>query len=162
MNVKEIKELVDMVARRGLAGLEVERAGFRLRIEGPRPEAVRTVSHAVLQPSEAADGVPMALPVAAPVAARVEAGHRPAPVDDGLHVVTSPIVGTFYRSPSPDADPFVKTGDNVEKGQTLCIVEAMKLMNEIEAEVEGKVAEFLVKNGEHVEYGQALIRLSPA
>jgi len=159
MNVKEIKELVDMVARRGLAGLEVERAGFRLRIEGPRHETARAVSHAVLQPAEAGEAVPMALPEAAPAAARVEAGRRPVPVDDGLHVVTSPIVGTFYRSPSPDADPFVKNGESVEKGQTLCIVEAMKLMNEIEADVSGTVVEVFPQNGQPVEYGERLFTL---
>jgi acetyl-CoA carboxylase biotin carboxyl carrier protein len=88
----------------------------------------------------------------------------PAPVESAAPgmVVTSPFVGTFYRSPSPDSSPFVEVGHAVKKGQVVCIVEAMKLMNEIEAEGEGKVAEVLVKNGEHVEYGQALIRLSPA
>jgi len=88
----------------------------------------------------------------------------PAPVEiaaPGM-LVTSPFVGTFYRSPSPDSSPFVEVGQAVKKGQVVCIVEAMKLMNEIEAEGEGKVAEVFVKNGEHVEYGQALIRLSPA
>jgi acetyl-CoA carboxylase biotin carboxyl carrier protein len=99
---------------------------------------------------------------------------RPAPVSIGLAppapvesaapgtMVTSPFVGTFYRAPSPDSASFVELGQSVKKGQVVCIVEAMKLMNEIEAEGEGKVAEFLVKNGEHVEYGQALIRLTPA
>ena len=76
-------------------------------------------------------------------------------------VITSPFVGTFYRSPSPEAPPFVELGQAVRKGQVVCIVEAMKLMNEIEAEADGKVAEILVKNGEHVEYGQALFRLTP-
>jgi acetyl-CoA carboxylase biotin carboxyl carrier protein len=76
--------------------------------------------------------------------------------------VTSPFVGTFYRAPSPDASPFAEVGDAVKKGQVVCIVEAMKLMNEIEAEIDGRVAEILAKNGEHVEYGQALIRLTPS
>jgi acetyl-CoA carboxylase biotin carboxyl carrier protein len=88
----------------------------------------------------------------------------PAPVESAPPgtMVTSPFVGTFYRAPSPDSSSFVEVGQSVKKGQVVCIVEAMKLMNEIEAEGEGKVAEFLVKNGEHVEYGQALIRLTPA
>jgi acetyl-CoA carboxylase biotin carboxyl carrier protein len=77
-------------------------------------------------------------------------------------VVTSPFVGTFYRAPSPDTSPFVEVGDSVKKGQVVCIVEAMKLMNEIESETSGRVAEILVKNGDHVEYGQGLIRLLPA
>lgn len=88
----------------------------------------------------------------------------PAPVESAAPgmLVTSPFVGTFYRAPSPESSSFVEVGQSVKKGQVVCIVEAMKLMNEIEAEGEGKVAEVLVKNGEHVEYGQALIRLSPA
>ena len=88
----------------------------------------------------------------------------PAPVEAAAQpgtFITSPFVGTFYRAPSPEASAFAEVGDNVKKGQVVCIVEAMKLMNEIEAEGEGKIAEILVKNGEHVEYGQNLIRLLP-
>ena len=88
----------------------------------------------------------------------------PAPVEGASApgmLVTSPFVGTFYRAPSPDADVFVEVGQSVKKGQVVCIVEAMKLMNEIEAEADGKVAEILAKNGEHVEYGQGLIQLKP-
>ena len=88
----------------------------------------------------------------------------PAPVEGASEpgmVVTSPFVGTFYRAPSPEADSFAEVGQRVKKGQVVCIVEAMKLMNEIEAEADGKVAEILAKNGEHVEYGQGLIRLTP-
>ena len=86
---------------------------------------------------------------------------RPAPVEDGLHVVTAPIVGTFYRSPNPDAEPFVKTGGTVEKGQTLCIIEAMKLMNEIEADADGTVVEVFPQNGQPVEYGERLFSIRP-
>jgi acetyl-CoA carboxylase biotin carboxyl carrier protein len=88
----------------------------------------------------------------------------PAPVEGAAEpgtIVSSPFVGTFYRAPSPDTPSFVEMGQRVKKGQIVCIVEAMKLMNEIEAEADGKVAEFLAKNGEHVEYGQGLIRLTP-
>ncbi len=88
----------------------------------------------------------------------------PAPVEGAAEpgtIVTSPFVGTFYRAPSPDTAVFVEVGQRVKKGQVVCIVEAMKLMNEIEAEADGKVAEILAKNGEHVEYGQGLIRLTP-
>ena len=165
MNVKEIKELVDLVARRGLAGLEVERAGFRLRIEGPRQEHFRAASHAGAHPAELVDAVPMSLPPSsAPApAASTAAGSaaRPAPVEDGLHVVTAPIVGTFYRSPNPDAEPFVKTGGTVETGQTLCIIEAMKLMNEIEADADGTVVEVFPQNGQPVEYGERLFSIRP-
>jgi acetyl-CoA carboxylase biotin carboxyl carrier protein len=164
MNVKEIKELVDLVARRGLAGLEVERAGFRLRIEGPRPDHPRGIPHMVAaHPVDLADPVAAALPASyAPAApAGVESSARPAPVEDGLHVVTSPIVGTFYRSPNPDADPFAKSGAAVEKGQTLCIIEAMKLMNEIEADVAGTVVDVFPQNGQPVEFGERLFSIRP-
>ena len=164
MNVKEIKELVDLVSRRGLAGLEVERAGFRLRIEGPRQDPGRLVPH-VLAAHHAELVEPAAAIPAAPVqsaTAHVPAGPvRPDGEAEGLHVVTSPIVGTFYRSPNPDSDPFVKTGGAVEKGQTLCIIEAMKLMNEIEADVSGTVVEVFPQNGQPVEYGERLFSIRP-
>ena len=162
MNVKEIKELADLVARRGLASLELEHEGFRLRIEGPRPV-----------PRDA-DSAPPVVYAPAPVSweekvPRPEApapGSAPAPApadaETGLHVVTSPIVGTFYRASNPDAEPFVKTGDAVEKGATLCIVEAMKLMNEIEADVSGTIVEIFPKNGQPVEFGEKLFAIRPA
>ena len=162
MNVKEIRELADLVARRGLASLELEEGGFRLRIEGPRP----VPRDAVNPPAPGYPAVPVSWEERAPrpdgAAPGAPAGvPSPADAEAGLHVVTSPIVGTFYRSPNPDAEPFVKTGDAVEKGATLCIVEAMKLMNEIEAETTCKIVEILVKNGEPVEYGQALFKVFP-
>ena len=160
MNVKEIKELVDLVARRGLAGLEIERAGFRIRIEGPaRPTPVvarRGSFVAGSDPSPLAEvatatvtapPVAVSLPPAAPLAAVQE---------EGLHIITSPIVGTFYRAPNPDAQPFVKAGDQVEKGKTLCIVEAMKLMNEIESDVAGTIVTVYPQNGQPVEFGEKL------
>ena len=135
MNVKEIKELVDLVSRRGLAGLEIERAGFRLRIEGAPPAAAP------------APHVPPGPP---------GSGER-----EGFHVLTSPIVGTFYRAGNPDAEPFVKIGDVVEKGKTLCIVEAMKLMNEIEADVAGTIVSIFPQNGQPVEFGEKLFAIQP-
>jgi acetyl-CoA carboxylase biotin carboxyl carrier protein len=161
MNVKEIKELADLVARRGLASLELEQEGFRLRIEGPRP-ALRDVG---APPAPAYPAAPVSWedrvprpddPVAAPAAA-----PQPAGVEAGLHVVASPIVGTFYRAPNADAEPFVKSGDTVEKGATLCIVEAMKLMNEIESDVAGTIVEVYPKNGQPVEFGEKLFAIRP-
>jgi len=111
--------------------------------------------------------VPAALPVApaAPPAsssqARAQTAPPPAKAEPEHHVVTSPFVGTFYRSPSPDADPYVVEGQRIEKGQVLCIVEAMKLMNEIEADSSGVVAAVLVQNAQPVEYGQPLFRIAP-
>ena len=162
MNLKEIKELVELVALHGLSGLEVERAGFRLRIEGARPEAPapRSVGLVDLAPErytrvEAAPAVAAAeaeAPLAASARAAADARH---------HVITSPIVGTFFRSPNPVADPFVKVGDPVEKGATLCIVEAMKLMNEIEADVAGTVVAIHPQNGQPVEFGEKLFTILP-
>jgi acetyl-CoA carboxylase biotin carboxyl carrier protein len=163
MNVKEIKELVDLVARRGLAGLEVERAGFRLRIEGPtRLTAVaRRGVAAAAEASDLAELAPAA-PVPAPaLAAPLPAGPPGSGEREGFHVLTSPIVGTFYRAPNPDAEPFVKLGDEVEKGKTLCIVEAMKLMNEIEADVSGTIVAVYPQNGQPVEFGEKLFAIQP-
>jgi acetyl-CoA carboxylase biotin carboxyl carrier protein len=159
MNVKEIKELVDLVSRRGLAGLEIERAGFRLRIEGA-PRA----SHAPRGYEPAILAEPAALP-AAPAAPGVTAHVPPGPPGsgerEGFHVLTSPIVGTFYRAANPDAEPFVKMGDVVEKGKTLCIVEAMKLMNEIEADVAGTIVAIYPQNAQPVEFGEKLFAIQP-
>ncbi len=163
MNVKEIKELVDLVARRGLSALEIERAGFRLRIEGPaRMTALVARRGASLpsalppDPDEKVSVPPAAPAIVASAPAALGAPPAPAAVPEGLHVITSPIVGTFYRAPKPDAEPFVKTGDEVEKGKTLCIVEAMKLMNEIEADVAGTIVAIYPQNGQPVEFGEKL------
>jgi len=131
LSLKEIRELIDLVAERGLSGLEIERAGFRLRIEGRRP---------------AADAL------AAP--------GTPAPEEDrNVHVITSPIVGTFYRSASPEAEAFADVGARVAKGKILCIIESMKLMNEIESDVEGEVVAVYPRNGQPVEYGEKLFAI---
>ncbi|MBK8595746.1 MAG: acetyl-CoA carboxylase biotin carboxyl carrier protein [Holophagales bacterium] len=161
MNVKEIKELADLVARRGLASLELEQGGFRLRIEGPRP-APREAAAAA---GSAYPAMPVSWEEKTPRTEPAMPGAMATPpqeVDSGLHLVTSPIVGTFYRSPNPDADSFVSVGDSVEKGATLCIVEAMKLMNEIEADVAGTIVEVFPKNGQPVEFGEKLFAIRPA
>jgi acetyl-CoA carboxylase biotin carboxyl carrier protein len=165
MNVKEIKELVDLVARRGLAGLEIERAGFRIRIEGPaRSPAVVARRGSVLpgpDPSPLAEVAAPVPQISPPAAAPVPLPPAPAAdiVPEGLHVIASPIVGTFYRAPSPEAEPFVKLGEEVEKGKTLCIVEAMKLMNEIESDVSGTVTAIYPQNGQPVEFGEKLFAI---
>jgi len=147
LDLAAIRELALIAEEFGLAELEADPSG-RVRISR------RTAGVAVA----AAESAPMShgspnISLAPP--APVEPATQP-----GIFI-TSPFVGTFYRAPSPEASSFCEVGDNVKKGQVVCIVEAMKLMNEIEAEADGKVAEILVKNGEHVEYGQNLIRLSP-
>jgi acetyl-CoA carboxylase biotin carboxyl carrier protein len=152
----QIKELVELVGRHRLQGLEIERTGFRLRIEG-EPAAAMRETLVVAAPAGAPGGPDAARALPAPLPAAGAAAPAPAPAPTGaLHAVTSPIVGTFYASPSPDAPPFVRVGDRVRKGQVLCIVEAMKLMNEIESDTDGVVAEIYPKNAQPVEYGEAL------
>jgi acetyl-CoA carboxylase biotin carboxyl carrier protein len=157
MNVKEIKELVELVSRRGLAGLEIERAGFRLRIEGaPAHRAAPVFTQALADPGTSeAPALPPAAPAAA-VAQHVPPGPPGSGEREGFHVITAPIVGTFYRAPSPTADSFVRIGSQVEPSTVVCIIEAMKLMNEIQAETTGEVVKIYVENGQAVEYGQPL------
>jgi acetyl-CoA carboxylase biotin carboxyl carrier protein len=145
---QHILDLVDLLKQQGLTELEVEREGLRIRLRrdsGPGPASTVVWETSSLG-REIAD-VPT-------VAAAGEAS--------GLLTVTSPIVGTFYRSPSPDADPYVEEGDRVKKGQVLCVVEAMKLMNEIEAEMDGRVVKILAESTKPVEYGQPLFLIDPS
>ena len=153
LSFEQIKELIELVSQHRLQGLELERSGFKLSISGQdhRPAAAA--------PPAAA---PAAAPVAeAPAPATAVAAPAAAPAVPEGHSVRSPIVGTFYASPSPDAEPFVRVGDHVRQGQVLCIVEAMKLMNEIESDVTGTVLQVLVKNAQPVEYGEALFSIKP-
>ena len=146
-SLKEIRELVDLVTERGLSGLEIERSGFRLRLEGRRaaPEAPAAPAP-VHAPGHAAPAGPSAA--------------EAAPAEDrNVHVITSPIVGTFYRAPSPEAEAFADVGARVAKGKTLCIIESMKLMNEIESDVDGEVVAVYPRNGQPVEYGEKLFAI---
>jgi acetyl-CoA carboxylase biotin carboxyl carrier protein len=158
---EEICELIQLVGSSGVANVEVEHAGSRVRIEGRAQvvgaQAAPPVAAAVSAPPPV---VPEVVPAAQGSAAP---GPGPAtPEEENLHPVSSPIVGTFYRAPNPDADPYVKVGDFVEQGQTLCIVEAMKLMNEIEADISGTVVKVLPENAQPVEYGENLFMVRPA
>jgi acetyl-CoA carboxylase biotin carboxyl carrier protein len=154
--IDEIRELIELVGSSGVSSVEVEHAGSRLRIEGQAPVVV--AAPAAVAPGPA--GAPAAVPASAPPAA----GAAPAVADEeaGLHEVNSPIVGTFYRAPNPDADPYAKVGDFVERGQTLCIVEAMKLMNEIECDISGTIVRVMPENAQPVEYGERLFLIRPA
>ena len=151
--LEEICELIRLVGSTKVASVEVEHAGSRVKIEGAAVTGVAPVvtaaPAAVLEHDVGTGAQPQAMPEAA--AALNE--------EESLHVVTSPIVGTFYRAPNPEADPYVKAGDFVEKGQTLCIVEAMKLMNEIECDATGTIVKVYQENAEPVEYGQPLFAL---
>ena len=157
MNFKEILELIDKVADRGIASLEIEQAGVKLRIEGK--SAGPQVVHAYSQQAQH-QPMAMAMPVGAPESGMMPAGApAAAPEEDsdaGLHIITSPIVGTFYRSPNPESEAFANVGDRVSKGKVLCIIEAMKLMNEIESDVEGTIVKIYPQNGQPIEYGENL------
>ena len=146
LSFKEIKDLIDLVSERGLSALEIEQTGFRIRIEGTRPEGSNGA------------GLPAALPASPAAAEPAPAIAAPAP-EEGLHVITSPIVGTFYRAPSPEADPFAEIGQRVSKGKILCIIESMKLMNEIESDVEGEIVAVYPVSGQPVEYGEKLFAI---
>jgi acetyl-CoA carboxylase biotin carboxyl carrier protein len=157
LNFKEILELIDKVAGSGIGAVEVEQAGTRVRIEGkPAPSQPHAAPGATKS-----EGGPQPPPPAAGSPAAFAEAARQAKADEedseaGLHIITSPIVGTYYRSPNPEAGPFVNVGDRVTKGKVLCIVEAMKLMNEIESDVEGVVTKIYPQNGQPIEYGEKL------
>jgi acetyl-CoA carboxylase biotin carboxyl carrier protein len=161
LTFEQIKELIELVAHNRLQGMELERSGFRLKIDGQQTAQMVQVQAAAPSPAPvAAPGLaPAAAPMAAPAAAAPAAPAAPAGPPAGTHVLTSPIVGTFYSSPSPDASPFVEVGSRVKKGQVLCIVEAMKLMNEIESDVDGVIAEIYPQNAQAVEFGEPLFAI---
>jgi acetyl-CoA carboxylase biotin carboxyl carrier protein len=149
MNIKEIKEMVNLMNENGLMELEIEKDGMRIRLKktgsgqetfsGPIVvERERLEAQAARQPHEAAKET---------VGKSIE--------------VKSPMVGTFYRAPSPEVPPYVEIGQNVEPGQVICIIEAMKLMNEIKAEIKGKILEILVDNAEPIEFGQPIFLIEP-
>jgi acetyl-CoA carboxylase biotin carboxyl carrier protein len=152
MDLRKLKKLIDLVQESGIAELEITEGEERVRIARG---GVVTVTPGPQVLPVAAAAVPAAAPVAAPAAAAAAAAAEPAPGTEG-HVVKSPMVGTFYRAPSPDAKPFVEVGGTVKEGETICVIEAMKLMNEIEADASGTIKAILVENGQPVEYGQAL------
>ncbi len=155
MNQKEIKELIEFLVEKDITEFELERGEIKLRVKrGYAVVAAPQVAPVSYAP--AAVAAP-AVPAIAPAAAKAEAA--PAAVESGVELVKSPIVGTFYEASSPGSPAFVKKGDKVAAGQVLCIVEAMKLMNEIESEFAGEVVEVLVSNGQPVEYGQPLFKI---
>jgi acetyl-CoA carboxylase biotin carboxyl carrier protein len=153
MTLDEIKQLIDFIRERDLSEFELERADFKLRIKsGATVQAVAPpfVMAAPAAPIAAVPAVPVPTPSAPPPAAEV---------GEDLAIVTSPIVGTFYRSAEPGTKAFVEVGDPVRKGQVLCIIEAMKLMNEIDSEHEGEVVSIYVQNGQAVQYGERLFAI---
>ncbi|MEP7010435.1 MAG: acetyl-CoA carboxylase biotin carboxyl carrier protein [Acidobacteriota bacterium] len=167
LTFEQIKELVELIAARGLHGMEVERSGFRLKIEGQAP----VVSHAA-NAGNTASAAPTYVSAADPAASSATSSPGPgtegvsgspatpaAPAGPPDHVLTSPIVGTFYSAASPDASPFASIGSRVKKGQVLCIIEAMKLMNEIESDANGEITMIYPQNAQAVEFGQPLFAI---
>lgn len=154
---EELCELIRLVGSTDVASVEIEHAGGRLRIDGKAPPVV--VSPVVTAGLETAQSTPV-MTVAAPMVAEGGAGDaatvQDAAAEEDVHYVVSPIVGTFYRAPNPDADPYIKVGDAVDSGRTLCIVEAMKLMNEIECDASGTIVKVFPENAQPVEYGERL------
>lgn len=170
-DLQELRELVEFLKANGIAEFDMERADLKVRLKFaglvPAAPSMDMAQLARVMAAQAGGGenIPSLHVPAAPVAAAAPpatAGDAPAAEagpEAGAHIVKSPIVGTFYAAPSPDADPFVKVGDRVSSGQVLCIVEAMKLMNEIEADASGEIVKIFVKTGQPVEYGQALFAI---
>jgi acetyl-CoA carboxylase biotin carboxyl carrier protein len=162
MTPKELRQILQALVEHGVSELTLETPDYKLTVRrGGEVQMVAVPQVAAPVPA------PAPVPVPAPVPAPAPAEAAPAPeapkADEcpGCVEIRAPIVGTFYRAPAPDAPPYVKEGDRVEKGQVLCIIEAMKLMNEIESEVSGIVKKILVENGEPVEYGQPLFLIQP-
>ncbi|MGA3090540.1 MAG: acetyl-CoA carboxylase biotin carboxyl carrier protein [Terriglobales bacterium] len=165
MNQKELKELIEFLIEKDIAEFELERGDVKVKIKraaDPAPLPLPDSRYLAVPPP--AVTLAPAAPAATAGPARFDlaaSAAPPVPVED-LHIVRSPIVGTFYESPSPGSPPFVKVGDALELGQVLCIVEAMKLMNEIECDVAGELVKKLVANGQPIEYGQELFAVRPA
>ncbi|GGZ36960.1 acetyl-CoA carboxylase, biotin carboxyl carrier protein [Echinicola pacifica] len=154
MKAKEIQELIDFISNSGLAEVKIETDEFKLSIKkNAEVQAVRTVE-AAPAPAQAPAAAPAA---AAPAPQKAEADDTSNYVE-----IKSPMIGTFYTTPNPDADHFVSVGESIKPGQTVCIIEAMKLFNEIESEVSGKIVKILVENATPVEYDQPLFLVDPA
>ena len=168
--LKDIRKLIDLVVDRQLTEFEIESDGFRIRIRRGESQAVASPpAQAVLPAAPGAGAAVLPAAAANPATAAstpAEPVQHPEPSSsdsaEGLYIIKSPIVGTFYRSPSPNAEPFVKPGDEVRVGQVLCIIEAMKLMNEIESEVNGEIIRVYVESGQPVEYSQSLFAIKPS
>jgi acetyl-CoA carboxylase biotin carboxyl carrier protein len=161
MNQKELKELIDFIIEKGIAEFELERGDVKIKIKRasePTPVALPDARYIAVHPAP-----PVAVAQTPPATPTLVPKTEPVLVveEETLQAVRSPIVGTFYESPSPGSPPFVKVGDRVEVGQVLCIVEAMKLMNEIECDVAGEVVKKLAVNGQPIEYGQELFAIRP-
>jgi acetyl-CoA carboxylase biotin carboxyl carrier protein len=156
-DMKDLRELIEFLKQYQVAEFDLDRGDMKIRLKFEQP-----AQSAGLADLSRLAAVPVAIPSAPPAAApaaQAPAAAPPVDPDAGLHILKSPIVGTYYGSPSPGASPFVSPGDRVEKGQVVCIVEAMKLMNEIEADASGEVVKCFITNGQPIEFGQPLFSI---
>ena len=165
INFNELRDLLGAIAQTDITELSLKTDAFELSVrknagQPPVVVAATPIQEAIAAPAGLTESVSPPPPV--PVAELPKETPTPSAIEQKWTAVTSPMVGTFYRAPSPDETPFVEIGDSIRKGQPVCIIEAMKLMNEIEAEISGQVMEIAVANGEPVEYGQTLLWVKPA
>jgi acetyl-CoA carboxylase biotin carboxyl carrier protein len=158
MKAKEIQELIDFISNSGLAEVKIETDEFKLSIK-KHADVSSAKTEYIQAPNPPAAATPSPTPIAAP------SNPEPTPVKEEAKKyieIKSPMIGTFYRTPNPDSDPFINVGDSIKAGQTVCVIEAMKLFNEIESEISGKVVKILVDNSSPVEYDQPLFLIDPA
>lgn len=162
MDIKQIQELVKIINKTNISEISIEEADLKITIK-QKEDRVETLVAAPTAPVYVAPAAaPVAAPAAPPAAAPAPAAPAAAPAADNLVTIKSPMIGTFYRSPSPDKPAFVNVGDEVTPGKVVCIVEAMKLFNEIESEVKGKIVKILVEDASPVEYDQPLYLVEPS
>jgi len=162
MKAKEIQELIDFIAKSGLNKVNIETEEFKISVKRDPDQKVKYVKDSGAAPAPAPAAAPLPAPSAAP-AAPAPAAAAPAASDDSRYVaIKAPMIGTFYRAASPESPIFANVGDEVKKGQVICIIEAMKLFNEIEAEISGKIVKVLVDNANPVEYDQPLFLVDPS
>jgi len=167
-SLKDIQKLIDIVVDRQLTEFEIEHDGYRILIRRGESQGTTSSAGQAILPVTLAAGSPVLPSTAANAAVPTPAESVQPPEasssdsTEGLYIIKSPIVGTFYRSPSPNAEAFVQPGDEVRVGQVLCIIEAMKLMNEIESEVNGEIVRIYVESGQPVEYSQSLFAIKPS
>ncbi len=153
MNLKEIKEMIELMKENDITEFEMERDGMKVALKRGRPGQSKEVIMEM---------APVMRGAQAPATPAASAPAAPEPVAENVHWIKSPMVGTFYRSPSPEADAFVSKGSSVSPEDTVCIIEAMKVMNEIKGEIKGRILEVLVENGDPVEFGQPLFKVEKA
>jgi len=162
MKAKEIQDLIDFIAKSGLNKVNIETEEFKISVQREPNQKVKYVSEPVHHAAPAAAPAPVAAPQAAAAPAPAAPAAAPASDDSKYVAIKAPMIGTFYRASSPEAPIFVNVGDEVKKGQVICIIEAMKLFNEIESEVSGKIVKVLVDNATPVEYDQPLFLVDPS